>query len=153
MLKKFNMSLITIALTLTTLFSCNNVAYAQTYNTATGTVTGSGVSALYPDSCKTDQHKEMDSGWSAEDKAFTHNHDNFGWLGSGASQSSSYTFANNSTRITNAVYYVSIRDLSSIRNADTIRFLKTNDIHIFAGMSSTPQISHNFDFNKISFFT
>ena len=138
MLKKFNMTLITIVLSLTTLFSCSNVAYAQTYNTATGTITGSGVSALYPDSCKTDQHKEMDSGWSAEDKAFTHNHDNFGWLGAGASQSSSYTFANNSTRITNAVYYVSIRDLSSIRNADTIRFLKTNDIHLIIGNNTNP---------------
>lgn len=37
--------------------------------------------------------------------------------------------------------------------ADAFVGQKTNDIHIFAGMTSIPQISHNFDFNKISFFT
>ena len=129
---------------------CVRPIWAQSYTTATGTTTGNVVCSLYPDSCKTDQHREMGSNWSAADRAFTQNHDHFGWLGALQAEQSPYTGGSNGTRITNAVYYVSIRDLASIHNGNVVSYLKTNDVHMIIG-DNTNDTSYDSATKNISY--
>ena len=107
---------------------------AQTNTSATGTVTGNGVCSLYPDSCRTDQHLTMDMNWTSADTAFTQNVNNFGWLSAAWAQTSSYQFVNHSTAMTNAVYYVRVKDLGNI-HGETF-FLTVNDVNMIIGNNS-----------------
>ena len=127
---------LTIVSTLVCFSSCSNVAYAQTYDTATGTITGNGVCSLYPDSCKTDQHREMGSNWSSADKSFTQNHDHFGWLGALQAEHTSYTAKDYGTGISNAVYYVSVKDALMLHGDTTTQILTVNDVHMIIGNNS-----------------
>ena len=134
---------------------CINEVDAQSFTTATGNVTGNGVCSLYPDSCRTDLHQEMGSGWSTDERSFAQNHDHFGWYGALQAESHPYS-PSNGTHATPALYYVNIKDALYAAN-QTTRIVTYNDFHGIIGNSSdirtntfdTAKYSLKYTFNQV----